>query len=66
MIFASCSASLIHCITLTYSQESVYSHLNVIFNEGARGTQCGPPPAPEKRGCSGLEKNLRKTAKMQA
>jgi len=43
MIFASCSASLIHCITLTYPQESVYSHLNVIFNEGARGSQCGAP-----------------------
>jgi len=35
--FALCSASLIHCITLTYSQESVHSHLNAIFNEGARG-----------------------------
>jgi len=28
-------------ITLTYSQESVYPHLNVIFNVGARCTQCG-------------------------
>ena len=62
MIFALCSASLILCITLTNSQESVYSHLNVIFNEGARGTQCGAPPHPESVGAPAL----RRIEKMQA
>jgi len=64
MIFALCSASLIHCITLSYSQETVYSHLNVIFNEGARGTQCGaPPPHPKSVGAPALRKIWEKLRK---
>jgi len=47
MIFALCSASLIHCITLTYSQESVYSHLNVIFTRG-QGVRNARPPRTRK------------------